>query len=276
MHPDIDAKRDAFLALIAQRPTIMGILNVTPDSFSDGGRHNAPKSALAQAQAMIADGCDIVDIGGESTRPGADRVGETEELQRVLPVLELLLAETTTPVSIDTYKASVAHKAAELGAAIINDVTGLHGDPAMAETAAETGCALVAMHFRETTDDAVDIIDDMKAFFEKTLEIAQRAGIPEDRIILDPGVGFGKTVQQNLTCIHQLDALKTFGLPLLLGVSRKSFIGKLLDVPLEDRLTGTLVADLVGVMRGANIIRVHDVKEHRQMLMMAQALGITA
>lgn len=272
MASDIETKRDAFLALIQRKPAIMGILNVTPDSFSDGGRYRSTDAAFAQAQTMVLEGCDVIDIGGESTRPGAEKVSAKEELQRVIPVISHLSTQLDTPISIDTYKASVAREAALQGAAILNDVTGLQGDPEMAETAAEFGCAVIAMHNRADIVEDIDIIEDIQNFFDRTLSIAKRAGIPRDRLILDPGIGFGKTVEQNLTCIRELEKLKGFGSPLLLGLSRKSFIGKTLDTPIEDRLTGTLAANMVGVLGGARILRVHDVKEHRQMLDMLNAL----
>lgn len=274
MTSDIVTRRDAFLALVRREVSLMGILNVTPDSFSDGGQYISTDLALAKAEAMVSDGCDIIDVGGESTRPGATPVDEADELRRVIPVVSILRERLDTPISIDTYKASVARQAVSCGAVVVNDVWGLQRDPAMAETAAELGCAVVAMHNREQVDESIDIIADVNAFFERTLMIAERAGLAARHIILDPGIGFGKSFSQNLTCIAKLDQLKRFGLPILLGVSRKSFIGHVLGSPLDQRLTGTLVSNMVGILRGIDVLRVHDVKEHRQMLSMLKSLEI--
>jgi dihydropteroate synthase len=263
--------RDRFLAAVRQQPLIMGILNVTPDSFSDGGQHAGLERALAHAGVMVAEGAAVIDIGGESTRPGAVPVPEDEELRRVLPVLRAIHAAHDLPVSIDSWKAAVARAATGQGAAIINDVWGLQKDSAMADTVAETGSAVIIMHNRTSIDAEIDIIDDMQRFFERSLALAARAGIPEDHILLDPGVGFGKTVAQNLTCIWQLDRLAQFGKPLLLGVSRKSFIGKALDKTVDDRLAGSLAAAMIGLMRGAAVLRVHDVAEHADALTIFRA-----
>ncbi len=264
--------RDAFLRAVAQRPAVMGILNVTPDSFSDGGLHHAPDAALAQAKAMAAEGASIIDVGGESTRPGATALSADEEWARVAPVLERLSAEVALPVSIDTMKAAVARRAAELGASVVNDIWGLQGDPEMAGVVAETGSALIVMHNRAGVDPALDILDEIRRFFDRSLAIAAAAGIPEGRVALDPGIGFGKSLEQNLTCIYRLDALATFGLPVLLGVSRKSFLGKALGAPVDKRLNGTLGANMVGLMRGARILRVHDVAEHVEGIRLFEAL----
>lgn len=263
--------RDDFLASIKREPAIMGVLNVTPDSFSDGGRHAAFENALQHAAAMAQGGCAIIDVGGESTRPGAEPVPESDELLRIAPIVAAICGKLDIPVSIDTYKAAVAREAARLGAVMVNDVWGLQKDPMMAQVVAETGSAVVIMHNRGSIEASLDIIDDMRAFFDVSLSIAARAGIPANHIILDPGVGFGKTLEQNLACIWQIDRLACYGLPILLGVSRKSFIGKILHNRVEERLVGTLAANIIGLMRGASIIRVHDVEEHHAALAILKA-----
>jgi dihydropteroate synthase len=262
MDADARARRDAFLGKIGSRAVIMGILNVTPDSFSDGGRFLARDAALVQARSMAAAGCDIIDVGGESTRPGAAPVPEAEELARIEPILADLAQALDIPVSIDTYKASVARRAAELGAVVINDVWGLQKDPEMAAAVAETETALVMMHNRSEKDAAVDILADIRQFFDRSLTLAQSAGIPAERMILDPGIGFGKTSRQNLEAVARISELRDYGLPVLVGVSRKSFLGSLLDAGIEGRLIGTIAANLAAAVSGAAIFRVHDVAEH--------------
>ena len=251
----------------------MGIVNVTPDSFSDGGLHLDAAAAVARAKAMAAEGAAIIDVGGESTRPGHAPVSADEELRRIAPVLERLAGELDAPVSVDTSKAAVAREAARLGASAINDVWGLQRDPAMADAVAETGAAVVVMHNRETKDAAVDILDDVERFLERSLRLAARAGIPFGRILVDPGVGFGKTPQQNHACIWNLDRFRRLGLPVLVGLSRKSFIGRIVGGGLDERLVGTLAADMVALMRGASVLRVHDVAEHRQALEVFRTLA---
>ena len=219
----------------------MGILNVTPNSFSDGGRHYDPAVAIARARKMVAEGAAIIDIGGESTRPGHLPVSEEEELRRVVPVLEAL-ADLDAPISIDTAKAAVAREAARLGACVINDIWGLQRDPGMADAVAETGSAVVVMHNRDEADPAIDILDDVERFFERSLNLAAAAGVPFCRILLDPGVGFGKTPEQNHSCIWNLDRFRGFGAPILVGLSRKSFIGRIIGVEVDRRLPGTLAA----------------------------------
>jgi dihydropteroate synthase len=264
--------RDKFLGAIKTSPQLMGILNVTPDSFSDGGRHSELAAAVARAKAMVADGAAIVDVGGESTRPGHVPVPEDEELRRVVPALEAL-AELDAPISIDTSKAKVAREAARLGACVINDVWGLQRDPGMADAVAETGSAVVIMHNREEKDAALDILDDVERFFERSLNLAAGAGIPFGRILLDPGVGFGKTRQQNHACIWNLDRFRRLGAPILVGLSRKSFIGGIIDAEVDRRLPGTLAADTIALMRGASVLRVHDVAENRAALAVFMALN---
>jgi len=269
------AKRDKFLAELRRSPQLMGILNVTPDSFSDGGRHFEPEAAAARAKTMIAEGAAIIDVGGESTRPGHSPVPAEEELRRVVPVLEAL-ADLDAPISIDTSKAAVAREAARLGACVINDVWGLQRDPDMANAVAETGSALVAMHNREQADPAINILDDVERFFERSLNLAAGAGVPFGRILLDPGVGFGKTRQQNHSCIWNLDRFRRFGAPILVGLSRKSFIGGIIDAEVGRRLPGTLAADTIALMRGASVLRVHDVAENRAALAVFAALKAAA
>ncbi|MEO0944225.1 MAG: dihydropteroate synthase [Pseudomonadota bacterium] len=266
------AKRDAFLAALHTRPLVMGILNATPDSFSDGGQHDSVEAALTRARQMVTEGCDVLDIGGESTRPGATPVELEEELQRVLPVVRALGGDET-PVSIDTYKAATARAAVEAGAVIINDVWGAQKDPEMAAAMAETEAAVVLMHNRAEANVDVDVMEDMRAFLSKSLEIVTKAGVLRDRILLDPGIGFGKTPEQSLTCLNRLDDIADwFGLPVLLGLSRKRMIGHVLDVPVDRRLTGTLAANMIGLARGANVLRVHDVVEHVQATKMYTAV----
>ncbi len=257
------AAADAFLAKIGSKPLVMGILNVTPDSFSDGGKFISPENALAQARAMAQAGADVVDLGAESTRPGFTPISEQEEWARLEPVLGPLLEETALPVSIDTTKAAIARRATVLGAAIVNDVSGLRGDPTMAEVVAESGAALVAMHYREKIDQDIDIVADMIAFFETSLALAEKAGVERGKILLDPGVGFGKTLAQNLRALAATDVLREkFALPVLIGVSRKSFLGALTGATAEGRLAATLSANLAAFSRNADVFRVHDVAEH--------------
>jgi dihydropteroate synthase len=265
--------RNTFLSALKTSPQLMGILNVTPDSFSDGGRHSELAAAVARAKAMVADGAAIVDIGGESTRPGHVAVPEDEELRRVVPALEALAAELDAPISIDTSKAKVAREAARLGACVINDVWGLQRDPGMADAVAETGSAVVIMHNREQKDAAIDILDDVERFFERSLNLAAGAGVPFSRILLDPGIGFGKTRQQNHACIWNLDRFQRLGAPILVGLSRKSFIGGIIDAEVDRRLPGTLAADTIALMRGASVLRVHDVVENRAALAVFMALN---
>ncbi len=256
------AKRDRFLALLGTRPIIMGIVNVTPDSFSDGGRFNTLESARTQAQKLVADGADIVDIGAESTRPGHTPVPEAEELARLEPVLQGLVASVEAPVSIDTSKAAVARHAMAQGVCVVNDVWGLQRDPAMADTVAEGGAAVVIMHNRADVDESRDVVDDMRRFFDHSLALAEKAGIPRHFIMLDPGVGFGKTKQQNLEAIAGIAEMQDYRLPFLVGLSRKSLLGALLGDDPQIKLIGTLAANLAAAAHGASIFRVHDAAEH--------------
>lgn len=262
MRADQRARRDGFLAKIGTRPVVMGILNLTPDSFSDGGQFIAAEAALSHAKRMAAEGCDIIDVGGESTRPGAVPVSEAEELARIEPVLTALTSTLDIPLSIDTYKANVAARAIEHGAVLVNDVWGLQKDPAMAETIAAAEAAVVVMHNRTEKDSTVDIMADIRSFFARSLSLAKNAGIPQSHIILDPGMAFGKTSHQNIEVIAHLTDLLDFGCPILIGVSRKAFLGSLSRNKAESQLIGTIGANLAAYAAGASLFRVHDVAEH--------------
>jgi len=257
---------------LGSRTLLMGILNLTPDSFSDGGRHDGAAAAVAHARAMESEGADIIDVGGESTRPGATEVAADEELARVAPVLPLLAAAVSVPISIDTYKAVVAERALALGASIVNDVWGLQREPEIARVAAAHGAAVMIMHNRTDVDGSLDIVDEVRRFFLRSLIIAEKAGIPDDRIVLDPGIGFGKTLEQNVELIERLPAIRALGLPVLVGASRKSLIGRLLDQPIADRLPGTLASHVLAIAGGADIVRVHDVPAHVQACRIADVI----
>jgi len=259
--------------LAARRPLVMAVLNVTPDSFSDGGRFLDPQNAIAQAQRLAAEGADILDIGAESTRPygNAAPVPIEEERSRLADVLPAVVA-LGLPVSIDTRKAALAAWALEAGAVIVNDVWGLQRDPDMARVVAEHAAPVVITHNRDQADPAIDVVADVTAFFERSLAIAGRAGIGRDRIVLDPGIGFGKTPQQSMTCIARLDAWRGFGLPLLVGASRKRFINSVAPSEPAERLAGSLAAHLVAVENGAAIVRAHDVAATVQALAVAAAI----
>jgi dihydropteroate synthase len=255
------------------RPLVMGVLNVTPDSFSDGGRFLDPASALEQASRMIAEGTDILDIGAESTRPYGDAVAVSsdEEIRRLTPVLPAAVA-MGVPVSIDTMKVAVAEWALAAGAAIVNDVWGLQRDSGLARVVAVHQVPVIVMHNRDAADPAIDILADISAFFSRSLEIARRAGIAREKIVLDPGIGFGKTAEQSLTAIACIGEFKSFGLPLLVGASRKRFIDKVSPAPPDQRLGGSIAAHVLAVAGGAAIIRTHDVAETVQALRVAAAI----
>jgi dihydropteroate synthase len=259
--------------LAAGRPLVMGILNITPDSFSDGGQFFDPASALAQAHRMIAEGADILDIGAESTRPygGRQPVSAEDEHARLAPVLSEVV-KLGLPVSIDTFKARTAAYALEQGAAILNDVWGLQHDPDIARVAAEHGVPVIVMHNRQKADPAIDIMADVKAFLARSLDIAAKAGIVRERIVLDPGVGFGKTLDQSTTVIARLGELREFGLPILMGLSRKRFISAISPSEPHQRIGGSIAGNLLSVMAGANIVRVHDVAETVQALQVMAAI----
>lgn len=251
---------------------VMGILNVTPDSFSDGGLWTERDVALRQAGRMAEEGAAIIDIGGESTRPGHTPVSAEDEAARVLPIVEAVKRETGLPVSIDTYKAEVARAALEAGADMVNDIWGLRRDGGeMAALIAGTGAACCLMHNRERAEYA-DFMADMLSDLRETLAIADRAGIARSSIVLDPGIGFGKTYEQNLIAMNRLDELLAFGCPVLLAASRKSVIGLTLDLPADQRLEGTIATTVAGVLRGAAFVRVHDVKENLRAARMALAI----
>jgi len=251
----------------------MGVLNVTPDSFSDGGRFIAPEAALVQARRMIADGADIIDIGAESTRPyiGAEAVSAEQELARLRPVLADVIA-LGVPVSIDSMKAEVVRFALDQGARIANDVWGLHRDPEMAALVAERDVPVIVMHNRDNADPAIDIMADVLGFFTRSLDIAAQAGIPKGNIVLDPGIGFGKTPEQSMTVLARLDELRAFGLPILVGASRKRFISSVSPSEPQQRLGGSIAAHLIAAQNGAKIIRTHDVAETVQALRVAAAI----
>jgi dihydropteroate synthase len=259
--------------LAKRRPLVMGVLNVTPDSFSDGGHFLDPAAAIAHAKELIGEGADIVDIGAESTRPYGHAVAVPleEERQRLGDVLSAVI-NLDVPVSIDTMKATVAAWALETGAAIVNDVWGLQRDPDMARVVAEHGAPVIIMHNREAADPGIDIIADVAEYFSRSLEIAWSAGIRHDRIVLDPGIGFGKTPEQSLQCIAKLDAWRGFDLPILVGASRKRFIHSVVPSEPTQRLGGSIAAHLLAVEHGAAIIRTHDVAPTVQALAVAAAI----
>ena len=269
-----NAQSNVLARLLAkQRTLVMGVVNVTPDSFSDGGRFLDPQAAIAQARRLAAEGADILDIGAESTRPYGDavRVSVDEERARLEPALTEIMA-LGCPVSVDTMKAPIAAWAVDLGAAIVNDVWGLQRDPDMARVVAERGVPVIIMHNRNAADPAIDIVADVMSFFEHSLDIAARAGIARERIVLDPGIGFGKTPQQSITCIARLAAFRKFGLPLLIGASRKRFIHKITPSEPMERLGGSIAAHLVAIENGAAIVRVHDVAPTIQALAVSAAI----
>ena len=255
------------------RPIVMGVLNVTPNSFSDGGHFFEPERAIDHARQLVAEGADILDIGAESTRPygGAVAVSAEEELRRLEPILPTVLT-LGVPVSIDTMKATVAAWALDAGATIANDVWGLQRDADMAGVVAARGVPVIAMHNREAADPAIDIMADIAAFFSRSLAIADRAGIARDKIVLDPGIGFGKTPEQSIIALARLAELKSFGLPLLLGASRKRFIDSVSPAPPDRRIGGSIASHLFAVANGAAIVRVHDVAETVQALKVAAAI----
>lgn len=250
----------------------MGIINVTPDSFFPGSQFPAAKAATDAALRQIEQGADILDFGGESTRPGHTPVGEEEEKARVIPVVQAIAQASAAPISIDTYKARVAEAALKAGAHIVNDIWGLSREPEIANVAAAHNAAVVIMHNREAIDGSLDIIEEFKRFFGTAVERAKRAGIRDNQIVLDPGIGFGKSFEQNLAAIGRLGELIRLGFPVLLGVSRKSFIGKLFPSEAAERLPGTIAANTIGIMAGAAIVRVHDVAEHAQAIRIADRI----
>ncbi len=265
------------------RTYLMGVLNVTPDSFSDGGKYLDPDVAVAHALCMVDEGADIIDVGGESTRPrgtaygeGAEPVDVAEELRRVLPVIERLAQVSDVPISIDTYKAEVARRALEAGAVIVNDISGLRFDAQMAEVIGRAGASVVIMHIKGTpktmqlNPEYADLFAEIKAYLAEGVDKARQAGITQ--IMIDPGIGFGKRLEHNLRLIGGLEQFRSLGYPLLIGASRKSFIGALLDVPVGERLEGSLAAAVAAVLHGASILRVHDVRETKRAVTIADAI----
>lgn len=256
---------------VSGKTYVMGILNVTPDSFSDGGKWNRMDAALAHVEEMLKDGMDVLDIGGESTRPGYTLLSDEEETERVVPVIEAVKARFDVPVSLDTYKSRVAQAGIEAGADLINDIWGLKYDGQMAKVIAESGLPCCLMHNRKDTDYR-SFMQDVAADLADCLHLAECAGIPQDKIILDPGVGFAKSYEQNLQIINNMEQLHVLGCPILLGTSRKSVIGLTLELPAPERLEGTLVTTVMAVMKGCMFVRVHDVKENVRAIRMAEAI----
>lgn len=252
---------------LGRRTAIVGVLNITPDSFSDGGQNFEPPRAIDRALELESEGADILEVGGESTRPGATRVPVQEELERVMPVLRGLAGRLRIPIAIDTYKSEVAAVAVEQGVVIINDISALRFDPALADVAARTGAVLVLMHMRgepanmQKIEPSADIFAEIETDLEEAIRQAESRGVKHNQIVVDPGIGFGKTLEQNLAIINHLDRFESFGLPLMIGTSRKSFIGRLTGRPESDRLMGTAGSVAASIIRGAHIVRVHDVKQ---------------
>ncbi|HHZ92126.1 TPA: dihydropteroate synthase [Candidatus Poribacteria bacterium] len=264
--------------VLGKRTLIMGILNVTPDSFSDGGRFASTQHAVKNAKKMVDDGADIIDIGGESSRPGADPVSVDEELERVIPVVRGVTDETEAIISVDTCKAAVADQALQAGADMINDITALRFDPDIVHVVAEANASIILMHMQgnprtmQQTPAYTNLIDEVSLFLQESIEFAESNGVAPGRIFIDPGIGFGKTVQHNLEILRQLDQFKRLGKPMLIGTSRKSFIGKILDLPVECRLEGTAATVAWSIAGGVDIVRVHDVKPMKRVAKMTDAI----
>ncbi|WP_024613550.1 dihydropteroate synthase [Clostridium sp. Ade.TY] len=256
---------------LGERTYVMGILNVTPDSFSDGGKFNSIETALKQTEKLINDGADIIDIGGESTRPGARFVGVEEEIERVVPVIRAIKEKFDIPISIDTYKSETAEAAIKAGADIINDVWGFKKDKNMAKVAAKYNVPCILMHNRENMNYK-NIMEDMIDDLNESIEIAKNAGVKDEKIILDPGVGFAKTLEDNLIVMNNLEKIKEMGYPVLLATSRKSMIGLTLDLPKDQRVEGTIATTVIGIMKGCEFVRVHDVLENKRACIMTDAI----
>lgn len=250
---------------------VMGILNVTPDSFSDGGKWNRMDQALRHAEEMVAQGADILDVGGESTRPGYERISDQEEIERIAPVIENIKSRIDIPISLDTYKSAVAVAGIRAGADMINDIWGLKYDPLMGKVIAMSEVPCCLMHNRKNSEYG-NFMEDVAADIAETIHLAELAGIKDERIILDPGVGFAKSYEQNLQIINELEKLNMFGYPILLGCSRKSVIGLTLDLPAEQRLEGTLVTTVMAVQKGCSFVRVHDIEANVRAIRMAEAI----
>ena len=250
---------------------IMGILNVTPDSFSDGGKFNNLDASLKQVEKMIADGADLIDLGGESTRPGHTQISDAEEIERIVPMIEAIQKRFDIPISIDTYKGAVGAAALQAGADMVNDIWGFKYDPTLADVTARYQVPCVLMHNR-SNQNYQNLMSDINSDLQESIDIALTAGISKDAIILDPGIGFAKDYAQNMETMHHLEALQDLGYPILLGTSRKGFIGLTLDLPVTERVEGTVATTVIGIMKGASIIRVHDVRENKRAAQMT--LGI--
>lgn len=261
-----------------RRSLVMGILNVTPDSFSDGGRYSDADSAVRRALEMVEEGADIIDVGGESSRPGSDPVPGEEEIRRVVPVIERIRAETEVPVSVDTMKSETARRAVAAGASIINDISAGEADPAMFDVAAGTGAGLILMHMRgrpktmQRDPRYADVVGEIREYLDRRVERALDAGIPRESLAIDPGIGFGKTVEHNLVLLRELPRFVATGFPVVVGASRKSFIGAVLDRPVEDRVWGTATTVAIAVWLGAAVVRVHDVRQMRDVVRMTEAI----
>jgi dihydropteroate synthase len=263
---------------LSTRTHIMGVLNVTPDSFSDGGKFLRFEDAVDQGMRMAEEGADIIDVGGESTRPGSDPLPLDEELSRVIPVISSLSKKTDVPVSVDTYKSEVARRALDAGAQMINEISALRFDPQMRKVAAESKVPVALMHIKGTPKDMQrdpsyeNVIGEITGYLKESIGMAQDAGIDKEKIIIDPGIGFGKRLQDNLNILKNLREFSILGCPIMIGCSRKSFIGRILDLPTEERLEGSLAALAVAVINGANMVRVHDVKESKRTVALVDAI----
>jgi dihydropteroate synthase len=261
---------------LAARTYISGILNVTPDSFFEGGLYYEPESAVQRGLEMIEEGADFIDVGGESTRPGSETISIDEELHRVMPVIERLVKTTSVPISVDTYKSAIAARALDAGAVIVNDISGLHFDPYLAEVTAKHSASIILMHIKGTPKTMQqdpqydDVIEEICLYLQEGITSARQAGI--EQIIVDPGIGFGKKLDHNLLIFRQLKEFQRFGYPILIGPSRKSFLGAILDVPVKQRLEGTAAAVAVSVMNGAQIVRVHDVRQMKHVVTVVDAI----
>lgn len=256
---------------IGERTYIMGILNVTPDSFSDGGKFNEIEAAVAQAKKLIKDGADIIDIGGESTRPGAEYVTEEEEIKRVVPIIKAIKEQLDVIISIDTYKSKTAEEAVKAGADIINDIWGAKYDKNIAKVAAKYNVPIILMHNRQPKPYE-NLMKDVVADLQESIDIAIEAGVKKENIILDPGIGFAKTYEENLIVMNNCEIIKEMGYPILLGTSRKSMIGLTLNLPVNERVEGTLATTVIGIMKGLEFVRVHDVLENKRVAVMTDAI----
>ena len=283
VEPGVELGRNGFRAgdnflSVEQHVLVMGILNITPDSFSDGGKYLDPSLAVDRGLQLVEDGADILDIGAESTRPGAEEVEVSEEIRRIKPVLQELGRRISIPISIDTTKAAVAQVACELGAVIVNDISAFRKDPGMVNTVARAKASVVIMHMKGTPQTMQslcqyeDVVEEVHEFLRERIQVARDAGIAEDQIVVDPGIGFGKNTSQNLMLLKKLAVLKELRKPILVGVSQKSFIGHVLDKAVGDRMMGTAAAVTMAVLQGASMIRVHDVGPMREVITMAKAL----